>query len=195
MAAAQRAATAAGGRVSHLLAATVYQVLNSLGLPTPVVCLAASVRPADGSGDGVIGGFVTQVPLVLPHDPPATLAGLVRAAAGEWREALRRRYYPFPQLSTMARRVAGTPAARLDRVMITYRRVPERERWQRHGTWFEVEPHRPYLSAKSEISFRLLHHSDHLDCQVELGPAAAGRVTAPALAEQFRRTLEREVGG
>jgi hypothetical protein len=195
MAAVLRVAEAAGGRVSQLLAAAVYKVLAGRGVPVPVICLAASVRPRDGSCDGVVGGFVTQVPLVMPDDPPVASADLVRVAGEVWREALRRRYFPFPELSAMARRVAGTSDARLDRVMVTYRRVPARERWCREGTWFEVEPHRPYRSAKTDISFRLLHHPEHLDCQVELGGAAASRFSATALAEELRALLRREVGG
>jgi hypothetical protein len=193
LAAVERTAAALGARPFHLLAAAVHRVLSGHLRPPPVMSVAASVRPREPAAAAIAGGFVTQVPLLVAERPAEPFAGLVRRCAPEWRAALRHRDFPFPELSAMARRRAGQPGASLNRVMLTYRQVPETVSWRAGGTRFVADPHRPYLRAKTDVSFRLLHHRDQLDCQVELSQRAATRLAASDLAAELVARLRAEV--
>lgn len=160
-----------------LLTAAVHQSLPTVGGDLGVVCAATSLRPRSGSHDHVLGYFVNAVPLVAVPCPDEPVQDLAARCAPEWKEALRRRAFPFLDLTTRPAARVAPGTARLDSVALTYRATPGILSRAAGGLSFALDPITRYPAAKNELSIRFFRHPGHLAYEVQWGrhlPAGLG---------------------
>lgn len=159
------------------------RALREHGWRGPFLAVATSTRPPGGSSrDCVMGYFVNQVPLdVAPG-----------ADEQSWREATRRRGFPFARLVAAARAQAARPDLLLDRALLTYRRVPPRVRWTEDGLGFEADLGRPYRGSPTDFSIRVFDFPGGLELQAVLSEQAADRYDGPAVVRTLAEGLRTE---
>lgn len=152
-----------------------------------VVCTAASQRPAGGEADSLIGCFINEVPLPAARYGSDTVADIVLREGAGWHADLRRRDFPYAELARRAD-PAGTSAARLDSVMVGYRKLTRTMRWTGAGVTCRAVLEQPFPTPKTEISLRFLDRGDTLECEVQWGRSLVETAGA-AFAAELGRSL------
>jgi hypothetical protein len=120
------------------------------------------------SYDDVIGCFVNQVPLRARREPGDLLPDLVARENIRWNTDLRRRNFPFLDLASHMSCPAHEPA-RLDTVMLGYRRTPRDVQVRRHGLTCSASLKFTYLAQKTDLSVRFFDFGTELECEVQWG--------------------------
>lgn len=151
-----------------VLVAAVHCCLPRTDSAETVVCAASSQRPPGLGYDDVIGCFVNQVPLRARRGPGDWLPDLVGRESARWDTDLRRRNFPFLDLAAHMSRPARE-SARLDSVMLGYRRTARDVQVHRHGVTCSASLKFTYLAQKTDLSVRFFDFGEELECEVQWG--------------------------
>lgn len=172
----------------QVLVAAIHRALSQhSGLPR-LVCAVASLRPAEGALDDVVGCFVNQVPLVAPNADQASTAQLLRRHAAAWRTDLRGRNYPFAEIAQQYRAQHGT-AWRLGAVSLSYRQEPPITEWHDGPLRLSADVFHRYFQAKTDFSIRIFRYGARLVMEVEWSDRTSGHIGA-----QFHEYLRSALG-
>lgn len=166
-------ASALGVSLSQVVLGAIKDVFRGLGLLRTAICIAASVRPRDGSFDDVAGYFANLVPLTAAPPASGTLAELVKQLSPSWRAALRRRNYPLMALAHEFSR-----SVRLDRVIVSFRQE-QCIRHHCHGALHvTADLFNSYFSPQTDLCLRFMPQGDRVMYEVQwsgCGPAGLGQ--------------------
>jgi hypothetical protein len=167
-----------------VIVALAHRALSEVSTGHSVVSVVTSTRPADGSGNKVIGCFLNQVPLIATNNVGESLKELINREARSWSTDLKRRNYPFIGILEELRKHARH-APRLDRVLLSYRKTAPTVTLSVGVT---VDLFCPYQAAKSDLSLRFLRDDTAMAQEVEWdsgSPAGFGL----DVSRLFERTL------